>query len=81
MVATRTLAFLVLLVGADEVANLLKQRLTLHCSAAWLIIREGKVPGGRVDIRRLDVGALSFQDYNRLTCGQINACLQTEYSR
>lgn len=80
MVATRTLAFLVLLVGPDKVADLLEQRLALHCPAAWLIVGEGKVPGGRVDIRRLDVGALSFQDY-RLTRGQINACMQSEYSR
>lgn len=62
MVTTRGLTFFILLVGADKVADLLKQRLALHCSAARLIIGEGKVPGARVDIRRLDVGALSFQD-------------------
>lgn len=78
MVATRTLAFLVPLVGADKVSDMLKQRLSLHCSAAWVIIGEGKIPGGRVDIRRLDVGALSFQGC-RLTRGQINVCIQTEY--
>jgi len=63
VVTTRDgLTFLILLAGADEVANLLKQRLALHRSAAWLIVGEGKIPGGRVDVRRLDVGALSFQD-------------------
>ena len=45
MIATRGLAFLVLLAVADKVADLCKQRLAFHCSAAWLILGEGKVPG------------------------------------
>lgn len=62
VIATRGMAFLVLLVAADKVADLLKQRLAFHCSTAWLIVGEGKVPGGRVSSRRLGVGTLSFQD-------------------
>ena len=75
VIAPGGLAFLILLVGADKVADLSKQRLAFHCSAAWLILGKGEVPGGRVRSRRLDVGALTFQDC-RLTRGQINVYMK-----